>query len=259
MLEVRFDDSGTHFGSDVVVWGGVAGHMEFFNDLELAWKATLEEPCDGRPPIRRFHSAELFAGKGEFEGYNQAEKDLTRHNFRRVITDLKLSVLSFGISVHDWDEIVTDFARETLESPERMLFGTAVKHACEAAVDHGEPLSFQFDKGCYSDQLSSIINSAIGAAKINEDDVSWGWSSVARNVGLQAADLVAHETYRFFCDYLQNRDVKPDPHLSKLFQDAYDSQAAWVGRDELQGFMEEIAPEFTELQRSDETFAEPYE
>jgi len=77
MLEFYFDDSGTHNGSRIAVWGGVVGYKQYMQELEEAWKARLQCPCDGKPPIKAFHSSHLAASDGEFKGYNQAERDLT--------------------------------------------------------------------------------------------------------------------------------------------------------------------------------------
>ena len=87
MLEFYFDDSGTHKGSRVAVWGGIAGYKEFLEELEIAWKAQLSHPCDGRPPIKAFHSSHLAASDGEFKSYSEAERDLTRYNFRKIIVE----------------------------------------------------------------------------------------------------------------------------------------------------------------------------
>ena len=77
MLEFYLDDSGTHRGSKAAVWGGVVGYAEYFDELESKWREMLACPCEGRPPIKQFHSSHLAAGKGEFMGYSDAERDLS--------------------------------------------------------------------------------------------------------------------------------------------------------------------------------------
>src|SRR3546814_19046815 len=98
MMEFYLDDSGTHEGSRVAVWGGVVGYRQFFSEFKIAWKAQLARPCEGRPPIKAFHSSHLVAGRGEFAGYSEAERDLTRWTFRKAILDAGLTVFSFGLS-----------------------------------------------------------------------------------------------------------------------------------------------------------------
>jgi hypothetical protein len=250
MLEFYFDDSGTHGGSKVVVWGGVVGHQQFMDELEVAWKSQLSHPCDGKPPINAFHSSHLAAGKGEFEGYSPAEKDLTRNNFRKIIVDAGLTVLSFGISADDWANIVTGRARLILGSAERLIFGQAVLVSCRAAKKENLPLSFQFDKGRDTPELHSIIKPALEVAEIEGNAVSYGFSPVAQNTGLQAADLVAHETYQFFVKYIFDEGTSPGPHLAQLFRDAHDAKAAWIGKEQIQNMVDELAPSIARMEPS---------
>lgn len=240
MMEFYFDDSGTHKGSRVVVWGGGAGYRQNFDELEAAWKARLACPCEGRPLINVFHSSHLAASDGEFDGYSVAERDQTRHNFRKVIVDAGLTVLSFGLSVDDWENIVTGPARVVLGSGERLIFGQAVLAGCAAARAEGQPLSFQFDKGRRSPELDSIIKPALDAAEVDGNSVSYGFSPVAANMGLQAADLVAHETYQFFTKYIDDPSALAGPHLKRLIEGAHDARAAWFGKDQIQSMVEEM-------------------
>lgn len=242
MLEFYMDDSGTHDGSRVVVWGGVVGYAEHMNGLESQWKARLANPCEGKPPIKAFHSSHLAAGKGEFSGYSRAEIEATRINFRQIILDAGVTVLSFGISVDDWDEIVTGRARAVLGSAERLILGQAVRAGCESARVEGQPISFQFDKGRWSSDLGSIIRPAIEAAEIDSDSVSYGCSPVKDNMALQAADLVAHATYQFLVARLGDMAVEPNAHLKQLFDGAHDAQARWVGRDQILAMTEKMKP-----------------
>lgn len=244
MLEFYFDDSGTHDSSRVAVWGGFVAYKDFVGDFEAAWKERLAKPCNNKPPIKAFHSSHLAAGDGEFEGYNQAERDLTRYNFRKVIVDAGLTILSFGISVRDWDDIVRGPARVILGTGERLIFGQAVLHGCKAAQKEGQPLSFQFDVGRRSPALDSIIQPAIEVAETANHSVSYGFSRVIDRPALQAADLVAHETYQFFTKYIDDPEVAPAAHLQRLFGDAHDASAAWFGREQIQSMVDQMEPTF---------------
>jgi hypothetical protein len=56
VIECYFDDSGTHDASPVVVWGGVAGHAHYLDKLDKMWRALLQQPCEGKRPIKSFSS-----------------------------------------------------------------------------------------------------------------------------------------------------------------------------------------------------------
>lgn len=191
MLACYLDDSGTHNSSRVIVWGGLAGHVHYLKDFEEAWKNTLQDPCDGlKPPIKTFHSADLASGRAEFIDYSDAEKDLTRRNFRQIIIDCKLTWVSYGMSQEAWDAAVKGkkiFSRLTAES---IVFGKVVRTLCKSSLPD-EPVSFQFDKGRQPESIRRMIGPAIGEAK--KEITSYDFISVALSVGLQGADLVAHE------------------------------------------------------------------
>lgn len=251
MLKCYFDDGGTHDGSPVMVWGGILGHSAFLEEFENNWNAQLREPCEGKPPIKAFHSAHLKAGIYEFLGYNRAESDRTRYLFRKVITDAGLSVASFGISVSAWKQLVPERLRPALGDHERALFGMVIKSCCEMASREEIQCSLEFDLGRKNPNLDSIIQSALEAANATASPPSIRFSPVSGNCALQAADLVAHETYQFFNEYNRNADVEPDVHLLKLFEGVHDAQAGWIGPEEISEFLEELELTLTDPSRAD--------
>ena len=231
MLECYLDDSGTHCTSRAIVWAGIAGHQQYMADFEAAWNARLKAPCENLPAISQFHSAELGAGLGEFAGYSRGARDLTRRNFRKVIVDAGLSFVSFGVSVDDWKEQLAELPILRFMSPEQLVLGQAIMTVCGSAHKN-EHVSFQFDKG-RSEHVSSIILPAIEESGVAPELVSHGFSSVSQNVGLQAADLVAHETYKYFLEYLESKDSEPDAHLKRLVEDSHDNYVGWLGQEEI--------------------------
>lgn len=232
MLEFYYDDSGTHEGSEVVVWGGVTGYKEIMEDLAKAWRARLARPTGNRPSISRFHLYDLVHGLNEFSGYSDGEKDRVRRNFRKCIIESSACVLAYAISRNDWDTIASPAAKLILGSAERMIFGTAVMASCKIAQNEGQPISLVFDKG-RRPTLDGIISPAIDAAGFDSSQVEYGFHSVNSVMGLQAADLVAYEAYRFGCDYLINREAAPNIHMQRLLEESNDQRIGWIGREQI--------------------------
>lgn len=233
MLECYLDDSGTHDTSLVVVWGGVVGHKHYLDQLDVAWRKQLAQPCEGRAAIRKFSSSKLLAGRGEFEGYSDAEKDATRRNFRQVIVDCELTVIAFGASVRDWEQIVHKQAAMPALTAEQAVFGKAVQEVLQCAAERQDPVSLQFDQGRSSVALNTALGSVMERDEYRHLLVNYGFSNVECVAALQAADLVAHESYRYFVERLGDKKAVLNPHTERLFQEAFNSKGAWLGRKEI--------------------------
>lgn len=250
MLECYLDDSGTHDSSRVIVWGGIVGHQQYLAEFEDGWNARLENPCEGRPPLKNgFHSYDLARGEGEFQGYNQAERDRSRYNFRKVIVDAGLTWVSYGISVEGWEKYSKGYFQLGIGSAERLIFGRTIMTVCDSAKEFGEPVSFQFDKGREA-YVATIIQSAVDESRIDNGLVSHGFSCVKKNVGLQAADLVAHESYRYFTMYIDDQSAKPNAHLARLLEGAHDGQVGWFGPNEIQTMSLDLGERIREIEKA---------
>jgi hypothetical protein len=233
MLECYLDDSGTHEGSLVVVWGGVVGHKHYMDRLDVAWRKQLQQPCEGRGPIKKFSSYDLQHGDGEFAGYNQGEKDRTRRNFRQVIVDCELTVIAFGVSARDWEQVMHRQLGMLNLTAEQAAFGQAIKEVLACASVHQDPVTLQFDQGRSSQSLLTALGAVMDRDEYRPLLVNYGFSYVEAVPALQAADLVVYESYRHFVDRLGDKKAKLNPHTEKLFMEAFNSKGAWLGRREI--------------------------
>lgn len=241
-IEFYFDDSGSHDESDVVVWGGVVGYSPLVSELIEAWQRQLSKPAEGKSSIEYFSSRDLLAGNGQFEGYEIGARDRVRRNFRQIIVEAGLTVLSYGVSTKAWAEHSTSETREAIGSAERFILGTAIKGGASAAIKEGVPVTFCLDEGALiRPGLNSILNLAIEAAGIPDELVSFRAASVKATAALQAADLVAHETYRYFLQYNKDECAEPNAHLRALLDKAHDARAGWLGENELRPGFEKVS------------------
>lgn len=216
MLQCFFDDSGTHDGSKVVVWGGVAGTVEQFEELEQQWVAALANPPFGKPPIKKFSQSDCRACHGEFKGYNRAESDHLQYIFREIVINSNVVGVCYGVDVAAWDRHVTGRLREFIGGAESAAFGLCAKKAFEIADLNEDKISMVFDQGRKTDLLQ-ILYSAAGqhfpeAAK----NAASTFMPVASTPGLQAADLIANYFYAYAKEYLLDSEAEADPHLLSL-------------------------------------------
>lgn len=238
MLECYLDDSGTHEGSPLVAWGGIAGHKHYLDQLDTAWRDQLLKPCDGKPPIKKFHSYDLEQGINEFAGYNRAASNLTHRNFRQIIVESSVTIFAYGVSTKDWDEIIR--GEQPDYTAEQLVFGQAIFELAKAAKKEGEALSLQFDQGRDTPELRQAIMPAIETAQYEERFLSYGFSPVASVPALQAADLVIHEMFGVYKRLLMDGEVNPRPHAKRLIEDSFAGDAKWMGRKEIEDTIRRI-------------------
>jgi hypothetical protein len=111
VLACYFDDSGTHVGSKVVVFGGLLGQREHWEYFEPRWREKLDHPLPGKLPLKRFHMWDCQWRKGEFIDYREAESDALIHDFRQIILDSGVTGVAAAIAKKDYDELIPDDLR----------------------------------------------------------------------------------------------------------------------------------------------------
>lgn len=232
MLNCYMDDSGTHCRSDIIVWGGVAADIRLCEAFEERWRDALKNPCETRNEIDMFHSAHLHMGVENFDRWSFAERDRTRYNFRRAITEVGLTWISYGISVTAWNRVVPHEIKRHFGA-ETLVFAKLIEHFCKGVASKKEPIAFHFDQGRRNAEMESIIQPAIKIAGHNSRLITYTFSPAASYCGLQAADMVAHETYKFLVELLGNSSAAPDAHLSKLVAGAHDYRYSYFGEEEI--------------------------
>jgi hypothetical protein len=210
-----FDDSGTHAGSPVMTMGGVLGTVAQWDVFAPAWAALLKSPLPGRPPLRQFHLAPCRAGAGEFSGYSPGERDHLTYLFRQIIFDSGLVTIAAALDNAAWDELVVGDVAEQLGNPLQFLL-----YQCMNAVSDtvrmrrpGEQVYMFFDAGI-RDRVRELAKSYM-RDNINRGTFSGvGWAPVAECVAMQAADMMATETFQYGQEWLFNR-VNPivNPHF----------------------------------------------
>lgn len=219
MLHCYFDDSGTHDGSRLAVWGGLAGATGHFLELDAAWRRLLAEPLPGKAPLKKFALADCRAGEGEFANYKPAERDRIRYLFRQVILDSGMHPFSFAVDAKAWDDIVTGEMRDAYKCG---ASGVAFSGCADLAIKlTGKmPISSQmacvFDKGQRRPEMLDLLKDAETRAANASVSVTFTFAPVADVSGLQAADTIATEHYWYGLNVLAGKEEERSPHLMSL-------------------------------------------
>lgn len=225
MIQAYFDDSGTHAGSDLVFVGGTFGSVDQWEPFEAAWKAVLDNPAPHKASLPRFHMAECEAGEGLFADYKPAERDLTIHNFRKVILDSGLYGYAMGISRTDWDKfaptVLTSILGDNIES---FCIWNCFQHVLNWAGLRNE-VAFVFDDWRGSSdsradfgRISDIYQGAAKADSTKAQPLSLTFANSLKTLPLQAADMVAWEMRNCARAWLQDPGSEERQHLQRLIE-----------------------------------------
>ncbi|HWY14723.1 MAG TPA: DUF3800 domain-containing protein [Rhizomicrobium sp.] len=196
MLTGYFDDSGTHAGSKVVVWAGFVAPASNWANLDTQWRAIL-----AREKISAFHMSACLAREGGFENWRQADADKVIHDLRQAIKSSNVYGIGSAVSVADWEAVVKPHRYAHLMAPpDDFAFSGCIWHAMELARKnaHGPDLSLVFDD---RERVMPVTQSIIDhykkeAGKIGAA-ISVTFQKCVRFTGLQAADMLAWESYTY--------------------------------------------------------------
>lgn len=250
MLQSYFDDSGTHCGARIIVWGGVIGTEDSFTQLETEWRALLSDPIPevSKPALSSFHLTDCIGRRGEFIDYDQGERDLVRNRFRGVINNSGVGAFAVGVEIDEWDRQVTDDLRMLIGRADRCAFGQCVKLSMDIAHSEQEEIKAHFDAE-HEGQMASIIAGARllypKASKITRTE----YAPVRIVPALQAADTVANESYRYLVHRLEDPDAQPDAHLRNFIERVHDIQVGFMGGEQIGRLVEGLQPMLSEYRQ----------
>lgn len=206
LLRAYFDDSGTHKGSPVVVFGGLIGTDIQWESFDEAWRAKLAEPLPGKPRLSKFHLSSCMAADGEFRDYKPVEREAVAGAFRDIILDYGLASTASAVDRAAWDELVSGNLRRVLGSALQPCFLKCIDRALEFAKSRGY-VAIMFDKGTECHELSTLIDKYLWNMS---EVVSVSFGKVEAFTPLQGADIIATESYwQAQNDLLGKKEVRP--------------------------------------------------
>jgi hypothetical protein len=208
LIRAYFDDSGTHYDSEVVVMGGLIGTLSQWRGFEADWATKLASPAPRKPALKMFHLSHCSSKDGEFRSYSQAECDLVTHDFRRIIEKAELISTASAIDRGAWDELVVGRLRDVLGPALVPCFINCIDETISVASVHpeGRRVEIIFDQGIECERLRHIADlytRPLGNPWI----ASITFANVRNATPLQGADMSATETYWHAKQWLREGDT----------------------------------------------------
>jgi hypothetical protein len=206
VLKAFFDDSGTHENSDVVVMGGIVTTSEDWEAFEPPWRAMLD--CYG---IDKMHMSRCENGWGPFDGWDREKKERCIDAFSDIVARSKGRILASAVSRADWDQVVVETnISDWFSDPLDFLFSTCMQRALvsrRASGPKDEEIAVMFDS---RDQNIKFWTDLSRGYERRWPDRLAGFSFGAMKIvlPLQAADMIAYETFVHQCDRVKNGEAQ---------------------------------------------------
>jgi len=208
VLEAYFDESGSHDGSRVFSMGGLVARLDQMKWLADAWRDMLH-----RNGISEFHSADLESRRGIYDGIGAEEQKRIFQDAINVIGTYARTAIAGLVVIDDYEQAIPGWAKKTAAFGDKynfcfqmclnLVFGWI--EGLDPEMPPGDRIAFMFDQRERGEEITSTSFSQIRKFRDLHDWMgSLTFDSRKRFVPLQAADLVAYETYK----YLDNLALK---------------------------------------------------
>lgn len=218
MFAVYFDDSGTHTESDVAVAACYVGDCEQWKRFEDDWeRARKSEGFDV------FGMADILGGKKEYRGWPQEKRD---HLIRKLITISRIRsryAMAASVIKKDYDAIIRDDLRGRMG---KFHYSFAVR-SCMIFLKNWRyqygitgPIQYVFDRMAQGKgEIEAILDDVIAKGHGEKFGLEAGGYSFQNKVALfplQAADILAHETYRCTLNEVVSKNSVPEHYMGEL-------------------------------------------
>lgn len=187
MLAAYFDESGTHDNSLVVSIAGLVGHMRDWHRLEAPWKRNLKTS-----------RIEVFHASARPDGMSDGLWGSLKNGLADAIHDQELTVIGTSLSRRDWDLCATQGFRDVYHNnPYHFCFAVTMQQINRWSNMHagGEPVALVFAEQKEYETAAKETYELYRHSDEYDKLGTFTWGKPQCLIQLQAADLVANETY----------------------------------------------------------------
>jgi hypothetical protein len=194
-LRGYFDESGTHWQSEIIVVGGYVNPARDWRRLEIKWRKALE-----KADVPYFHATDLEANppRGVYKGWSRAEADKFVDRMTRIASEYAGRAFGVHIKRVVWLQAMAFIVSELENRPHKLPFFVAAKNCIDVVVDEaasrlpeGESVGFVFEENDYKKAMMDGYDLAKQSHPKSDRFGTLAFACKERFAGLQAADLFA--------------------------------------------------------------------
>lgn len=269
MIEAYMDESGIHDGAKICAVAGYWGNVKKWKKFEPRWSRILADADE--PSLKEFHSTDFWysngSRKGVFARWSDTKADKFIDDLTQCIVDTKIFPTSAALVVDEWNKL-NRAERKHLSGG----YYNPVKKKFDSEGAPNKTYFFPFQLAIITpavhcrrglhvhyvfDLNKQFKNHALNLYGLLKKDVRLGcrhrlgsldFETGIDAVGLQAADLLAYQTYKF-AHSRTDRDrpipVKEmPPLLRKLVTNGQDDQSfPFLDREGLNIALQSLPPD----------------
>jgi hypothetical protein len=187
------DESGIHDGSPVVTVGAYFGRPKQWETFNKRWTAK-------KRPIHVYHATDAQNLKGEFKGWDAAERDKLVAGLLPIIPASGVAGIVIGIQMNDFLAAMKSHPdlRKMFGTPYTACFQWTVQRVLEIQrkVKNRERLAFFHECNEYQAEALESFEWVKKNSNANKIDMRLKFGTKQDYVPLQAADVLAYEGNR---------------------------------------------------------------
>ena len=238
---------------------GISCLFAFGNEwawMEMAWKKVLEEKnaellLHGRPPLNRFHTADLNSLSDEFEGWTPDERTaFVSKCIKKVFGQHESYCTAYTISLRDVAEVWPEYSKNTFGFAYYTILKILMLDLGKIIRDYfvtGSKITLIHDRCAFDGTLLESFNSVVNDPKFAYKDIfttiaPMGWEDC---VPVQLADFTAYEvmkeTHRLMPEVMSKKARPRRLSLASLLaRESFLGQAQHIPRESIVSIRESI-------------------
>lgn len=199
------DPSNTHDGAKVWTLCGFLGEKEAFERLDSAWNAVLDKPCWPKR-LSRFHTVECVHGDGEFQGWSFAERLTIWGELISVLINENMLVALGSVAItEDFGRLNTEEIAllnseglgDSFDLSLQYVLQTSIRLTRQTSEDESIGLIFDSENPVRTERAHAFSNIYRRKHRLEKWFRGVAFFDSVTFTPLQAADLLAHGTYRY--------------------------------------------------------------
>jgi hypothetical protein len=230
------------YNADVFTLSCLLGSLKTWTAMSSAWKRCLQRwnvklKAEGRKPLSRYHAKDCGNLRAEFAGWSVDEQRTLTSDLIAIFKRHPVVVMAFSIDLKELYSVFPEAKQKAKPDAIGSVYRLMTKFLLyQIGREMGGRNRFVliFDRGPYASSMLQGFNLVLADkgfehAQCFPSFTSMGWEQC---IPLQAADLIAYESFKEACRQINPRKRRKTLELL-LDLNSFGGRTRWINRDAL--------------------------